>query len=126
MEAGSKNDRGLFQNSDIYTKLENNTLVLASSQEVTLDNDNYGSESRDLKIPIIFVADGCFFSQYCMRPYSKRNCIEDKIFFNYRFCRKWDITEIKWYGLIDSGCLENSAILAPDKALTVVRRTTIA
>ena len=68
-ETGSKSDGGGFRDSNIYTKLENNTLILPPPRDLPLGNGNYCSESRGLTIPILFVADEVFlFSQYCMRP----------------------------------------------------------
>ena len=50
----------------------NETLDLPSLWEIHIGNKNYRSVTSDTKAPIFFVAEVIFyFSQYCMKPYSK-------------------------------------------------------
>lgn len=77
---GKDSDSTIFQKSNFYRKLENNSLNIPKAQPLP------GTESP--RMPYTFVGDEAFsLSQHVMRPYSGKVLSDEKRIFNYRLSR---------------------------------------
>ena len=93
-EEGLVSDRGVFQNSYFYTKLENKTFGLPSTRAFLLGNGNYCNVTHNMKISIFSVADGVLpLIQYRRKPYCEKNFTDEEIRFNYSLSSKRCVTE---------------------------------
>ena len=87
-----------------------------TTTKVFLSNENYCNLSCSTKIKIFLVAGNDFpFSQYCIKPYTKKNLTDEEILFNYRLPRKKHATEnVFEIGLNKFRIFPNRATLTPD------------
>lgn len=71
---GSESDGGIFKDSELGQKLQNNSIDLPQSEPV------HGS---NFDVPYCFLGDAAFpLSHYLMVPYDGRNLDDEQIFFN--------------------------------------------
>ena len=82
---GRISDGGIFANTPIYDKLENNHLQVPAEEPL---------QGRVKNIPYMIVGDDAFpLKPYLMKPYPNRNlCITQRVF-NYRLFRVRRIVE---------------------------------
>lgn len=77
---GKDSDSTIFQKSDFYRKLENNSLNIPKAQPLP--------STESPRMPYTFVGDEAFsLSQHLMRPYSGKVLSDEKKIFNYRLFR---------------------------------------
>lgn len=110
---GRISDGGVFRNTSLFKKIEENKLMLPPDQPLP---------SNELPIPYIFVADDAFaFSPRIMKPYSgtfHKGCTERA--FNYRLSRARRVVE-NVFGIMSSvfRVLRKPMLLEPNKVSNI-------
>lgn len=86
---GSNSDSAIFQQSQLYTQLDNKTLDVPEPQPLPPINEDASNTSQTRpKVPFIIVEDEVFaLSVHVMRPYARRDLSYKKKMYNYRQCR---------------------------------------
>lgn len=111
---GRISDGGVFQNSELYRKIKNQTLNLPQAKPLP---------GRQKEIPYLFIADAVFpLTEHIMKPYSGThpNVSIERIF-NYRLSRARRVVE-NAFGIISSTfrVLRKPILLEPNKAQIIV------
>ena len=91
---GRHSDGGVWRNTEIYERLENNTLLLPPFRAV---------EPGGVELPFVLVADEAFpLTSYMMRPYPRSGRLDlSKKVFNYRLSKARRVVE-NAFGLLAS------------------------
>lgn len=87
--SGSNTDSTIFKRSQLYAKLEDNTLGIPNPQELPIICPEVANPSSvRVKLPFAIVGDEAFgLSPHVMRPYARDNLPYKKKIFNYRLSR---------------------------------------
>ncbi|XP_063586006.1 uncharacterized protein LOC134763464 [Penaeus indicus] len=76
---GKVSDSSIYKNSNLYKKMQQNTLNIPSDKPVSTNGD---------PLPFVFVGDEAFgLSTHMLRPYVGKNLQHKKKIFNYRLSR---------------------------------------
>lgn len=76
---GKASDSSIYKSSDLYQKMQQNTLSIPSDKPVSANGD---------PLPFIFIGDEAFgLSTHMLRPYGGKNLPDKKKIFNYRLSR---------------------------------------
>lgn len=74
---GRENDAAIFSSSDLYDRLDNNSLNLPPPANI-----------NGFELPYVVVGDEIFaLKQWLLKPYPGRNLAETEVIFNYRLSR---------------------------------------
>lgn len=100
---GSNSDSAIFQQSQLYTQLENKTLDVPEPQPLPPINEDASNTSQTRpKVPFIIVGDEAFaLSVHVMRPYARRDLSYKKRIYNYRQCRARRLIECS-FGILSN------------------------
>lgn len=87
--SGSNADSAIFRNSQLYARLDNETLNVPGPQELPIIcADEVNQSNVRPKLPFVIVGDDAFgLSSYVMRPYARDNGSYKQKIFNYRLSR---------------------------------------
>ena len=109
---GRMNDSGVWNNSDLRQRIENNDLSIPDPSPLPYGN---------VRIPLVFVGDDAFaLKTYMMKPYPQKDLITEKRIYNYRHSRARRISENLFGILANRWRIFRSALnLSPDKATAI-------
>lgn len=110
---GRVSDGGVFNNSSLSSALEHDVLQIP--KPIAINGTN-------IVVPYVFVADDAFaLKPNIMKPYSFRNCAQEKRVFNYRLSRARRMAESA-FGILSARfrLLKTTIPLHPDKVQIVV------
>ena len=116
---GSQSDGGIFRNSVFGRGLKNDLLEMPKSKPL------FGTAHPDL--PFVFVADEAVpLLRNLMRPFLGKNADHHKKIYNCRLSRARRVIQ-KAFGILSSRfrCLRRQMILAPKKAIEIVKATLV-
>lgn len=111
---GRISDGGVFRNTTLYQKLQNNELHLPNDKSLP---------GRQQNVPFVFVADDAFpLQRHIMKPYPGTHARgSEKRIYNYRLSRARRIVE-NAFGILSAvfRILRKPMLLQPDKASIVI------